>query len=427
MGAFLNMWKQIPEGDRRLIRLTAIVCMGLIVLTFVSLWAIVSLSPPTPQSNDPQTAKNESPQNVPPTYEPDSLHPRSSVVSEYEVDPELPLEAIDFTAHREIIEMFKNRRDYNNALPHIERIAPRYQEDYTFQSQAGEAYLNSGMPEEAALYLARAHKLNPDDPKLNADLALSLFRSGQPKQAIQGLRNKLQKHPGQFDLQLQLGAMLAELNPKDTEADSLLQDLEKRYPQRANVFYQHSRKAMNQGNYGQALRLLKTAAELEPLDHRIHARMGMAEYYLRNDVKAERNYRTALALNPKDYNTWYNLGELYLAFSLGSSNTQNIRTHNRKALTCFLNTLALKQGHASAHYKTGLLLNNNHQYKEAIPHLEQALQQQTQNVDALLQLSIAWEALNDYTKARELLSRAYEIDPFNRVVATKLKLLRDKS
>jgi len=51
--------------------------------------------------------------------------------------------------------------------------------------------------------------------------------------------------------------------------------------------------------------------DIEPLNAKTHARLGMVYYYLDEPEMAKKSYTTALALNPNDYNTHYNLGELF--------------------------------------------------------------------------------------------------------------------
>lgn len=443
MGKLKEIWEQFPAEDRRLIRLMGIICGGLLVLTLVALTAILLIMPPeepgpkqaftTPDTEQPQKAETPDIRPIPeasakagtPEMKAESIATVApGEEKEREVIPDLKLQPLDITAHREIIEIYSNQREYGRVLPHIERIAPRFKEDLQFQSNAGEAYLKSGMPQKAVEHFNRALKLSPNDPKIAADLGLSLFRSQQPEPALKGIRKHLQKHPGDATLKTVLASMLGELDSSSTEADELFKEVIQENPDYTEAYYQYARKQINQGNFGHAHRLLETAVKQEPLSARIRARFGMVLFYLKRDKAAEREYRTALALNKRDYNTWFNLGELYLTYSHESFKPKVIQSENRKALTCFLNTVAIDRNHPSGHYKIGLLLNNNRQFKEAIHHLEIAKSGMPEDIPTLLQLSIAWEALGYLNTSLELLTSAYELDPFNRVVAAKLRSLR---
>ena len=90
-------------------------------------------------------------------------------------------------------------------------------------------------------------------------------------------------------------------------------------------------------------------------------------------------------------------------------------------MECFLKALALNNDHAEAHFRVGVLLNGNGQYKEAIRHLEASLRTDARHVPTLVQLCVAFENLKQPERARAYLNKAYELDPLNKVVLFKLK------
>lgn len=80
-----------------------------------------------------------------------------------------------------------------------------------------------------------------------------------------------------------------------------------------------------------------------------------------------------MAINPADYNTWFNLGELYLSQANEASTASQVKVKTHAALECYLAALALAPSLHAAHFRTGMILNGNAQYREAIQHLEFAL------------------------------------------------------
>jgi Flp pilus assembly protein TadD len=437
MKKILHMWNQLNPADKKLIRLTSIVCLFLLIATLTILSIIVAMSPSQSMAQSPKSAPTHSEttaatqqdsHNVPPTS-PTSPAPSTQSAS-YTPGPDsttnLPaplqeLKPLDIAAHQQVIQYYSNQRQYEKILPHIERVSPKFKDDLKFQSQAGQAYLKSGLPEKAATHLNTALQLQPDNPQIAADLGMALFRSGHTQAAIDGLRKQQIKHPTNPFILTTLASILGELDPDNSESDSLFSQIITTNPTHTEAHYQYSRKLMNQGNFGMAKNQLAKALALEPLDNRIHARLGMSYFYLQQDKLAEKHYRTALALHQRDYNTWYNLGELYLSYSHVSHNSQTIQTNNRRSLTCFLNTIAIEPMHAEANYKVGLLLNNNKQFKEAIHHLQTAHSQNPRHIPTLLQLAIAWEAIGNKAESHNFLTIAHEIDPFNRVITAKLR------
>jgi Flp pilus assembly protein TadD len=181
---------------------------------------------------------------------------------------------------------------------------------------------------------------------------------------------------------------------------------------------------MNQGNYASSLREIQAAIKLDPLDSRMHARLGMAYFHLGRDADAERAYKTALAMNPKDYNTWYNLGELHLSIANETEWAPVFAERTRLALEAYLATLANKPDHHQAHFRVGVILNANRQNREALRHLEYALQSDPHSIRILVQIAAAWEALGEKQKAWDFVQQAYEIDPFDQLVLSQYRHLK---
>jgi tetratricopeptide (TPR) repeat protein len=139
----------------------------------------------------------------------------------------------------------------------------------------------------------------------------------------------------------------------------------------------------------------------------------MVYYYLHDYEQAKKSYLTALALNPRDFNTRYNLGELFYS-ALGD--TEN-GLHEFK--------IALKQdpGHVEANFKVGLICLHNNMLKEAIRYFEVARANGPENVRVLMQLAVAYEMLGDKTTALRTYKAIAEIDPLNSIALQKIRYL----
>jgi tetratricopeptide (TPR) repeat protein len=74
----------------------------------------------------------------------------------------------------------------------------------------------------------------------------------------------------------------------------------------------------------------------------------------------------------------------------------------------------------------GVLLNNNKQFKEAINHFKKAKNNFPENSDLLLQLALANEKIGNNQAALQYLEKAYYIDPFNKVISSKLRGVKAK-
>jgi tetratricopeptide (TPR) repeat protein len=161
----------------------------------------------------------------------------------------------------------------------------------------------------------------------------------------------------------------------------------------------------------------------EPGNAKALGQLGMAQYHLGRLKEAEQSFKAELAINPSDYNTWYNLGELHLVYANGETQSGTVQARRADGMECYLKALELNPDHAQAHYRVGVLLNGNGQYKEAIRHLEAALKTDSRHVPTLVQLSLAYENLKQLERARSYLNKAFELDPLNKIVLFKLRRL----
>ena len=159
----------------------------------------------------------------------------------------------------------------------------------------------------------------------------------------------------------------------------------------------------------------------EPGNAKAHGQLGTALYHLRKEAEARKEFQAALALNPKDYNTWYNLGELCLARAAREKSAEKIRQWRAEAMGAYLKSVEWNPDHAEAHFRIGVLLNGNGQFKEAIRHLEAARKVDGSHVPTWVQLAVAYENLKRPERAKACLEKALELDPRDKIVQFKLR------
>lgn len=410
------IFAEINETERRLLKLLVLGSFAIVVAILSIMYFIAASKVQEEQEN-----KEDSLANI---LKEDSLSLSDSarIADSIAALPELPPEE-DLRAHRTLMEIYRKQNSPEKSLEHIQRLAPFLKNDIEFQTEAGLAYLHSGKPKEALEFLKNATEISPGNPDILVDYSLALFRSNHPKEAIKQLTQAKSKFSNHSRLLTTLGAMKAELDPFSTEATDLLNQVEKNDPKYAEASYQKSRQKMNQGNFGSAEKILLKLVKSHPLDSRNLGRLGICRFALGKWDEAEKNLRSAVAINEKDYNSWYTLGELYLAQANNSAQTSKVLEDRRKAFRAFASALKSDPKHVGAHYRIGLLMNGNHQYREAIRHLTRALKGNVKNVNVLVQLALAYEGVGQKNLAREKLIQALSLDPFNRVISEKLKSL----
>jgi len=410
MGYLKNLWSEIEDSHKRWVKIFVLVNAMLLIFSLLIIYMMMSSSAEeqTPQmmTNMTDSADNE-------TEIPTIFKPR---MSDDDVD-----------AHRELIDLYTKANRPDKSLKHIERVAPHFAEDLVFQTKAANALISSGKFKEAIRYLRQAKKLNSGDVKIAADLALAQFKSGKIAESISEMW-ELEEKANSPIVSTYLGTMIAETSPKSKEAEELFAKAIELDPKYSPAYYQYSRKLMNDGNFGSARNMLKLLTKMDPMNSKYRARLGMVYFYLFKDVPAEKEYKVALALNDRDYNTWYNLGELFLNQANEQNRKEKVLEYRRKAFKCFQKSINLNPRKSySAYYKVGLIMNLNMQYKEALDYLAVSYEKKSDYVPGLIQMSVAYQSIGDLGRARKYLMEAYNLDPFNRIIAHKLKLLKNNS
>ncbi len=332
------------------------------------------------------------------------------------------LSQMDIEAHHKLIEEYYHNKEFENSLPHVERIKEFYSKDKTFLNLSAELYFGAGRFAKALETVDNLKTMKVENAALAAMEVQCLYRLDKQEEAYKQGEESLKKFPRSLEILTALGTIDVEMG-KHEGSESHLQQALKINSQYVPALYQLGRQYQMEGNYADAEKLFKTLIPLENSHAKAHGQLGIALYHLNKMNEAEGEFNKALELNTRDYNTWFNLGELYMQQSYITEAGQEIKAYREKALKCFLNTVQYNAYHAQAHFRIGVILNGNSQYKEAIHHLEMALDIDNHHVPTLIQLSLAYENLKQMEQAKNYLTRAFELDPLNKAVIFKLRQL----
>jgi len=307
----------------------------------------------------------------------------------------------------------------------IQGISRMFLENPKLAARLGHLLLEAGYPAESVYILQNGVSIDSAPISVLIDLAYGYFYSKRFETALNGLEAALGKYPGSIDL-LTAKAAISGQNPDTSQrssAENMFKAILKKEPESAETNYQYGRFIMQRGDFKKSQEYLEKAVKIEPYNSRYLARLGMAEFYLKHDSNAESLYKKALKINPYDYNTWFNLGELYLSEANESGYILEVRNKTKNALEAYLKTIELDSLHANAHYRIGVILNANGGYKEAIRHLTTALEKMPENTSIMMQIGSAYMQLGDTAKYIDYLNNVLQIDPFNRVAASEFKRL----
>lgn len=335
------------------------------------------------------------------------------------------LSAIDIEAHKLAARHYENLDQPRKAINHLLRIISSEKHNRSVLLDLGTCYLKAGQYQKSLEILSGlANDLETDSITESAMIryGLALFHNGEIKKSLEQLDLCIRKYPLSPEAACYLGQVEAEINPSSTKAESLFTksvELEKNY---SEGWYQLARFYMNRpgadrDDYITARASLLRQIEIEPLNPKAHSRLGMVYYYLNEPDMAKKSYQIALALNPDDYNTHYNLGEYYFT----------VLDDRVNALKEFKKTVELNPDHVQANFKIGLICLQNDDFNMAARSFENARKNDPQNIRVLLQLAVTYERKGMIKEAEAVYHDILKIDALNQIAKEKLKLLTGAS
>ncbi|MDR0330194.1 MAG: tetratricopeptide repeat protein [Chitinispirillales bacterium] len=328
----------------------------------------------------------------------------------------LDLESHEFTAQRYL---HAGRPD--KALPHLRRIVAITKDEqaasnalyYMVRAQLEVGDFGYAL-ENANILLAKA-----DDSlaqSLMVSKAIALYNLMEYDESSKTLRDALDRNPNNAEALCFMGEMEAAAEKRSPTAERFFRRAIEADSNYLEAKYQFARYLENNGDYKNARALLLQVLTKDPLNVRAHARLGMIYYYELDSDLALKSYQTALALNPYDYNTHYNLGELY----------RTLLNDNENALKEFVLALENNPNHSEASYKAGLVCVENEMFKEAIRYFELSLDGNRKNIRRLLQLAAAYERIGDKSTAVAVYKEVTDIDPLHSIAIQKIKFLESE-
>jgi tetratricopeptide (TPR) repeat protein len=326
--------------------------------------------------------------------------------------------AIDIDAHLFAARYYMKNDQPQLAIEHILRIIPVQRTNRGLKCDLATAYLTSGQYDKALACFSKLDVSGSDSTGAAAELVrartgLTLFYLGKIRESIEMLDKCISSGGPSAEALCYRGQVESAVSQTPQKAEEFFTRSIQADSSYVEAWYQLARFHMNQGDYTKARICLLHILDIEPLHAKTHSRLGMVYYYLDQPELAKKSYLTALALNPGDYNTHYNLGELYYS-KLGDE---------KRALDEFKKAIEGNPQHVEANFKIGLICLSNNMTKEAVTFFEKSRQYDPKNVRVLLQLGVAYEKLSMKDDAMHVYSAILEIDPLNRIALQKSKLL----
>jgi tetratricopeptide (TPR) repeat protein len=250
-------------------------------------------------------------------------------------------------------------------------------DNFIAENNLGGALNDAGQPREAMEHIRESLRLNPDDASAHDNLGLALAMTGQLQEAIDEYQEALRLQPDSTKARDNLGNAL----------------LQTGHPQEAIKAYQE-------------------VLRLNPNDASAYHNLGVVFLQTDHPQEAIDYFREALRLQPDDAMTYSSLG---VALAQTGQLQEAIKQYQR--------ALQLQPDLPQANCNLGITLTEAGRPTEAIPYLERALQSQPQFLqahyglgraflrngqveEAIRQFQITLQLRPDFTAARDSLGEA---------------------
>lgn len=329
---------------------------------------------------------------------------------------------LDLDAHILAARRFIQSGRHDAAIPHLLRVvatgrgtpAALSAQDLLITSYIETGEFNRAVNAIDNLIAAyEEYDLTPLETSLRIRRGIALYHMREFDAATEILQSVLAAEPDNIDALVFMGQMEAAEYRRSPTAERFFRRALELDSNHIEALYQWSRYHENLSEYATARDIMLRVVELQPLHIRAHARLGMIYFYMLESDLALKSYQTALALNPYDYNTRYNLGELY----------RTLLNDNESALREFVRALELDPTHREANYRAGLICAANGMLNEAIRYFEAALRGDRRNVVRLLQLAAAYERQGNKDAALAVYREVVDVDPLHSIAINKIRFL----
>ncbi len=197
---------------------------------------------------------------------------------------------------------------------------------------------------------------------------------------------------------------------------SFWQDDVKKTPDKANSYNNLAYVLMNNTNYTQAIKNLKTAILLNPQYAEAHHNLGAAYHALGNNQQAIYHYQQAIKQEPSLFKTYYNLGRIY--YETGEFQT---------ALNTFKKALDINQNHSEVLNAIGLVLKSQNHPDQAINYFEKAIKGNDKFISAYVNWGTILAAMGKTDEAQACYLRALALAPDNVEILNNLGNLAAKN
>jgi tetratricopeptide (TPR) repeat protein len=253
----------------------------------------------------------------------------------------------------------------------------------------------------ATVLMPSAVVASQQEPDLAALIsqAQQMLAQGRVTDAEQVVQKVTAEDP-HLSMGFELLGRVYEAQHRYTEAQEAYRKAIELEPRRASLHNSLGVDLLNQGHVEGAVREFKAALEVDPSNQAATANLATISLQQKNYSQAIKYYELARSLRPDDPETLLGLTAAY--FSAGDS---------PKALATAEGLSGLSAAVAPIHFSLGLLLAENHAYRQAVGEFERAAKEGPPAPELLLNLGQARSHLGEFGEAKANYFKAIELNP----------------
>lgn len=297
-----------------------------------------------------------------------------------------------------VVEVAQKR--YASAVLHLRRAVELKPGSVDARNALGTALKESGQPGEAEKQFREILKTDPNSVEALNHLAEILAAQKLYAAAI-GYRDKaLALEPGNIDAGIARAIALSENGDQDAAASSL-QQIVKTHPDLAVAHFNLGTVYANQKAFRQAADEYREASRLSPSNQETRFALAKCLVYLAEYTEAIPILKAYVLNHPKAFEPHYLLGLSYRGLQYPQAEEQ-LRT-----------AAVIEPDHSDLQFNLGLVMLRSGRAKEAVPHLQKAIQLDPAAEAPRLQLAIALKDLNQTQNSAKVYQDVRETEQAN--------------
>jgi tetratricopeptide (TPR) repeat protein len=302
-----------------------------------------------------------------------------------------------------VVEIAQKR--YTPAVLHLRRAVDLKPDSVDAHNALGMALKDSGQLGEAEKQFREILKTDPNSVEALNHLAEILAAQKLYSAAIgywdKALSLDPGNDPGNIDAAIARAIALSK-NGDQNAATSSLQQMVKAHPDLAVAHFNLGTIYANQKSFRQAADEYREASRLSPADPEVRFALAKCLVFLAEYAEAIPILKAYVLNHPKAFEPHYLLGLSYRGLEQYPQAEEQLRT-----------AAAVEPDHADLQFNLGLVILRSGRAKEAVPHLQKAIQLDPAAEGPRLQLAIALKELNETQKSAKVYQDVRETEHSN--------------